>query len=424
MPLRPARYSIWIAALAVIIGTLVVHGLTGNWAASAACALTGIVPLALLINALRQREDASTPPMADLHDDPAEPDDDDQLTPLLQAVPNPLIIVRDGQIEHCNTAAMALLGQHIAGQDVRLAIRHPAVVDMLNAPQSSATIPTRLDVVGIGTPGQSWELLIEPLPGARQLVLFLDQSAKQATERMRVDFVANASHELRTPLAGIVGFIETLREPEAGNDAAIRERFLSVMDGEARRMQELVDDLMSLSRIEADKFRAPDQPVAIDQLARDVVDVLRNSRGERADDIVLDLASDTPAVRGDSAQLSQLLHNLISNALKYGTPGTPVRIATRRRPRNMVELTIIDHGEGISPEHLPRLTERFYRIDPGRSRAGGGTGLGLAIVKHIVQRHRGLLRFESTLGEGTTARVELPIHAPDADKDAEPHEGA
>jgi two-component system phosphate regulon sensor histidine kinase PhoR len=209
-------------------------------------------------------------------------------------------------------------------------------------------------------------------------------------------------------LAGILGFIETLRDPVAGGDQATRERFLTVMDGEARRMQRLVDDLMSLSRIEADKYRAPDQPIALLPLVEEVVAVFRQSQNKHALDIVVEVDASIPPLRADRAQLSQLLHNLISNALKYGAPGTPVTLAARPLGEAMVEIAVSDRGEGISPEHLPRLTERFYRIDSSRSRAMGGTGLGLAIVKHIVQRHGGVLHFDSTVGIGTTVKVELP----------------
>jgi two-component system phosphate regulon sensor histidine kinase PhoR len=307
----------------------------------------------------------------------------------------------------CNDAALALLGRHITGQDVRLALRHPAAIDLLSG-SGSTREPARVEIAGLGTAEQSWELDIQPLKDERSLVLLFDQSGRQATERMRVDFVANASHELRTPLAGILGFIETLRDPVAGADQATRERFLTIMDGEARRMQRLVDDLMSLSRIEADKYRAPDQPVALPPLIEEVVSVFRQSQNSRAQDIVVDIKPGIPTVRGDRAQLSQLLHNLISNALKYGTPGTPVTVSARPMDDGMTEVSVVDQGDGVTPEHLPRLTERFYRVDSSRSRAMGGTGLGLAIVKHIVQRHGGALHLDSIVGVGTTVRVELP----------------
>ncbi|WP_294201283.1 ATP-binding protein, partial [uncultured Sphingomonas sp.] len=216
----------------------------------------------------------------------------------------------------------------------------------------------------------------------------------------------NASHELRTPLASILGFIETLSD-EAGEDAEIRARFLKVMFDEARRMQRLVEDLISLSRIEADKYRQPAQPVDMSDLVQHVWDEFLDSGSPRADDIHCEWPEDLPPVAGDRAQLSQMLHNLIGNAMKYGRADTPVRV-TLARDGAMLKLAVADRGEGIAASHIPRLTERFYRVDSGRSRSIGGTGLGLAIVKHIVERHRGKLEIASEVGVGTTFTVRLP----------------
>jgi two-component system phosphate regulon sensor histidine kinase PhoR len=223
---------------------------------------------------------------------------------------------------------------------------------------------------------------------------------------MRVDFVANASHELRTPLASLLGFIETLRD-EAGEDPAVRERFLKVMNDEARRMQRLIDDLISLSRIEAEKYRPPDQAVDLTAMVSAVCDELASTNPSRGSDLNTRAESNV-AVIGDRAQLSQLLHNVLGNAMKYGRAGTPVDISVQARD-SMAELVVRDHGEGVAIEHLPRLTERFYRVDSGRSRALGGTGLGLAIVKHIVERHRGRLDIASIVGDGTTITILLPL---------------
>lgn len=397
---RPDR-SIGFLLLSVLLAAGAVFALTRSWEATAVSALAGLFATALLYDAIEQRIALAItrPPPA-----PAGGASRDELATLLDALPHPCIIVHRGRIERCNRAALDLLGRHIVGQDVRLALRHPAAIELLTAP-GGVREPVRIPIAGLGMTGQSWELDIQPLEQDRNLALLLDQSGRQATEQMRVDFVANASHELRTPLAGLLGFIETLRDPVAGNDKATRARFLAIMDGEARRMQRLLDDLMSLSRIEADKFRAPEQPVALPPLIEEVASIFRQSQTDR--EIILQIAPDVATVRGDRAQLSQLLHNLVSNALKYGAPGTPVTIAARRIDDDMTELSVADRGDGIAPQHLPRLTERFYRIDSSRSRAMGGTGLGLAIVKHIVQRHGGTLHLESKVGVGTVIRVAL-----------------
>jgi two-component system, OmpR family, phosphate regulon sensor histidine kinase PhoR len=242
----------------------------------------------------------------------------------------------------------------------------------------------------------------------RRLVHLVDHSGTYAAERMRVDFVANASHELRTPLAGILGFIETLADPELGKDVETRKRFLKIMDGEARRMQRLIDDLISLSRIEAEKYRLPEAAVDLSELTAEVVGVFRTSNGDRGREVEMEITPGLPAIQGDRAQLSQLIHNLVGNSVKYGRPGTPIHVTLGEGPSGMVRLSVADEGEGIGPDHLPRLTERFYRVDSGRSRAMGGTGLGLAIVKHIVERHRGRLDISSVLGKGTNVSILLP----------------
>jgi two-component system phosphate regulon sensor histidine kinase PhoR len=225
---------------------------------------------------------------------------------------------------------------------------------------------------------------------------------------MRVDFVANASHELRTPLSTLIGYTETLREQAEEIDPPTRERFLSVVHDEARRMQRIVEDLISLSRIEAEKFTAPTEAVAFTPLIDQAIESAQRMADERGSMIVREAADDLPQVAADRSQLLQLLDNLVTNALRYGEPGTPVTVAARAEGP-MVHLTVSDNGEGIAPEHIARVTERFYRVDTSRSRSLGGTGLGLSIVKHIVERHRGRFNIESELGKGTRIHVLLPI---------------
>lgn len=322
----------------------------------------------------------------------------------IDAVDEPILVIARGHVEAANPAALGLLGQHIVGGDVRLAIRHPAAAERLFGTRDDRE---PVGLVGLGARDQSWEMRVRPLADDRRLVHLVDRTGNRATEKMRVDFVANASHELRTPLASLLGFIETLRD-EAGEDPAVRERFLKVMNDEARRMQRLIDDLISLSRIEAEKYRPPDQAVDLSAMVPAVQGELAATNPTRGADIVLSVAPDVTVI-GDRAQLSQLLHNVMGNAMKYGRAGTPVEISLTARD-TMAALVVRDHGEGVAIEHLPRLTERFYRVDSGRSRALGGTGLGLAIVKHIVERHRGRLDIGSVVGDGTTVSVLLPLH--------------
>ncbi len=320
---------------------------------------------------------------------------------LLDALDEPVVVIDGTRVARANRAARALLGDHILDQDVRLAIRHPAAAERLMPGDDDSAV----ELVGLGARDQHWVMRVRTA-GDHRLIHLSDRTAGAAADRIRVDFVANASHELRTPLASLLGFIETLQEG-AGDDPGTRGRFLSVMNDEARRMERLVGDLMSLSRIEAEKFRIPDTPVDLVALARDVCAELSAGNAVRGQDLTM-AAPGTAEVLGDRVQLSQLLHNLAGNAMKYGRAGTPVTITITREGDELIRLSVGDEGDGIPPEHLPRLTERFYRVDPGRSRAVGGTGLGLAIVKHIVERHRGRLQIVSVPGEGSTFTVLLP----------------
>jgi two-component system phosphate regulon sensor histidine kinase PhoR len=331
----------------------------------------------------------------------------------IEAIVAPIMIVTHGRVSHANAAARALLGGHIIGEDVRLAMRHPAAAERLT---SGATITNGrpIELVGLGTLDQRWEMHIATIADDRRIVHLIDQTGSYAAERMRVDFVANASHELRTPLASILGFIETLSDDKAGDDPATRARFLKVMFDEARRMQRLIEDLISLSRIEAEKYRVPAADVDLRRLIEEVHAEVADTPDQRGQDVVADIDADVPAVAGDRAQLSQVLHNLIGNAMKYGRPGTPVTVRLWQDQTGMVRLSVSDEGEGIAAEHIPRLTERFYRVDAGRSRSLGGTGLGLAIVKHIIERHRGRLDIASTVGRGTVVSILLPPAAPPA----------
>ncbi|QGP78885.1 sensor histidine kinase [Sphingobium sp. CAP-1] len=372
--------------------------------------LAGLIVLLICAEGISVRpEQAVTAEAPDLIDHP-------DFVSLLEGISDPLMLVEKGRIMRANRAAQRLLGSHIEGEDARIAIRHPAAAERL-ASSAPLAEPIMIELVGLGARDQRWQMRVAPVGAVadmRRLVHLVDHSGTHAAERMRVDFVANASHELRTPLAGILGFIETLADPELGKDNDTRQRFLKIMDGEARRMQRLIDDLISLSRIESEKYRLPDARVDLSELTAEVVGVFRSSHGDRGREVEMEIAPHLPVVQGDRAQLSQLLHNLIGNSVKYGRPGTPIRVTLNEGPSGMSRLVVADEGEGIGPDHLPRLTERFYRVDSGRSRAMGGTGLGLAIVKHIVERHRGRFDIASTLGKGTTITVLLPPPAEDS----------
>jgi two-component system phosphate regulon sensor histidine kinase PhoR len=395
----------WLAIGLMVVAAAIVTGLTGAPAAGLVSLVAGV---AAVLTAIGVREsdapvEAVAKPAPDLS----------TLAGALEAIVEPVLVLRASQVAVANTAARALLGEHVVGEDARLAIRHPAAAELL-AEADGRGSPQPIDLVGLGvglgTVDQRWRMRVTALDDGVRLVHLADQTGNYAAERMRVDFVANASHELRTPLASIIGYSETLADA-AGEDEETRQRFLKIVLDAARRMERLVEDLMSLSRIEAEKFRLPATLVDPARLVREARDALADAHDGRGRDITVSIDEDIPPVAGDAGQLSQLLHNLIGNAMKYGRAGTPIAVRLTRQGA-VVKLIVSDQGDGIAPEHLPRLTERFYRVDAGRSRSLGGTGLGLAIVKHIVERHRGRLDIASRPGEGT--RVTVTLRAADA----------
>ncbi|MCP8940030.1 ATP-binding protein [Alsobacter sp. SYSU M60028] len=243
------------------------------------------------------------------------------------------------------------------------------------------------------------------------MLVFRDLTEERRLEMMRADFVSNASHELRTPLASLLGFIETLQGPARGDEKA-RERFLDIMREQARRMARLIDDLLSLSRIEMSEHRRPETPIDLADLARQTVETMRKAAEDRGVAVAFSAPDGPLVVPGERDDLIRVVENLVENAVKYGGDGGRVEVTARRIATTTgpaAELAVRDFGPGIAPEHLPRLTERFYRVDTAASRAKGGTGLGLAIVKHIVIRHRGRLAMESKPGEGATFRAIFPL---------------
>jgi two-component system, OmpR family, phosphate regulon sensor histidine kinase PhoR len=332
-----------------------------------------------------------------------------QLQSFIDASTDAILIVDDSRVTAANQFARQLLGANIVSQNVRMAFRHAGAIERLSDPDAQHTgHPIRL--TGIGQQSQLWDMRIQSIGPGQKMVHLADRSGAQAAEKMRVDFVANASHELLTPLAAVKGFIETLDDPAAGDNSETRSRFLGIMAKETDRMQALIRDLMSLSRIEAEKYDPPQNPVDFSAIVVDAADQLRSNQKERGSDIHLDITAHLPPVMGDPGQLRQLASNIVNNAMKYGKTGTPVEVClSTSRSGAMLNFTVADHGDGIAPEHLPRLTERFYRVDSGRSRSVGGTGLGLSLVKHIVDRHRGHLEIRSIVGTGTTVAVLLPV---------------
>ena len=325
------------------------------------------------------------------------------LAALLDALGEPAVLIRGTTITSANAAARAFLGAGIEGSDVRLVIRHPRALEFI--------LPGRdgdLELTGIGSIDRPWQLRLRCVGNTMLFLQLIDRSAAHAAEKMRVDFVANASHELRTPLSVILGYAESLEDGvSAPEDCG---RFGGIIRTEAKRMLGIIEDLMSLSRIEADRFVAVTDSVALAQVIQGALDNNAAMAKKCGCAIEVDVADDLPPIAGDYPQLVQLFDNLVSNAVRYGCASQPCVIKiSATRDGETARVVVSDNGPGIPREHLPRLTERFYRADPARSRDSGGTGLGLAIVKHIVERHRGSLAFDSLVGEGTQVTVRLPL---------------
>ncbi|MET4805889.1 ATP-binding protein [Limibacillus sp. MBR-115] len=342
---------------------------------------------------------------------------------ILSSLPDPLILLdEERRVVRMNPAAQAIFGERLLNRDISSLLRNPTLTNAVDrvlagGEEQVVTFPItgKIDRHMIARVVRLNEANLE---GSVVLLTLHDVTGIKRAERMRADFVANASHELRTPLSSLIGFLETLRGP-AADDAEARDRFLGIMHDQAVRMSRLVSDLMSLSRIEMEEHTQPTAAIEVGAVLDGIVNGLQIRAGERQ--ITVDCTySQLPAVVGDTEALTQIFQNLIENALKYGRKGSHVRIeawpvgdGTTRRGRRLdqpsLAISVIDQGEGIPREHLPRLTERFYRVDPARSRELGGTGLGLAIVKHLVNRHRGLLEIESELGKGSSFTVYLPL---------------
>jgi two-component system phosphate regulon sensor histidine kinase PhoR len=338
---------------------------------------------------------------------------------LVAGMPDPAVLLdRAGRVLHLNAEAAQLAPALRKNELAQFALRSPEIITALR--EAIATTETRRATYLDHVPVDRWmELIITPVPVPTlfggtdkcMLMTFHDQTPLRRVEEMRADFVANASHELRTPLAALSGFIDTLQGP-AKDDVKARERFLGIMHNQATRMARLIDDLLSLSRVELSAHVRPDASVDIVPIIRQVADGLEPLAGERQVEIEIDLPEAPVTIAGDREELLRLFENLIENALKYGASGGRVIVsliqATSGEGAPEVRIMVRDFGPGIAPEHLPRLTERFYRVDVGDSRAQGGTGLGLSLVKHILNRHRGRLLIESVPKNGAVFTACFP----------------
>jgi two-component system phosphate regulon sensor histidine kinase PhoR len=400
------------------VAAIVFAGLMIVGPLNAAYALTGFVIIAAAaVLAMRGGEEPGRPQRPVIVSERAG----DLLKALVAGLPDPVIALdRDGRVIALNDSARSLAPALRQGEPVSLALRMPELIEAIG--RAYARGEEQRVEYSERVPLDRWfETIVmpvkrEPNVGKPDLVLmtFHDLTPLRRVEEMRADFVANASHELRTPLAALSGFIETL-QGSARDDAKARERFLAIMQDQARRMARLIDDLLSLSRIELNAHRRPDTAVDLMPIVRQVVDGLETLARDRGVTVQVE-AADALMVPGDRDELIRLFENLIENALKYGAAGKRVDITPRQAVtldgEPEAQIAVRDYGPGIAPEHVPRLTERFYRVDVRESRAQGGTGLGLALVKHILNRHRGRLSIASMPGAGATFTVHLPMAVP------------
>jgi len=336
------------------------------------------------------------------------------LDALIASLPDAAIVLdRETRVIAFNASARTIAPALALGAPASLALRVPEVVEAVR--EVAAGSEPRSVEFSQRVPIDRWfKAHIAPLGAAApgtMLLVFHDLTPLHRVEEMRADFVANASHELRTPLAALSGFIDTLLGP-AREDVNARTRFLGIMKTQATRMARLIDDLLSLSRVELIEHMHPEAPVDLVPIVRQVVDGLQMLATDRNVEIAVALPDKPALVPGDRDELTRVFENLIENALKYGASGKKVDIGfstAAAADGSDVLVTIRDYGPGIAAEHIPRLTERFYRVDVTQSRAEGGTGLGLALVKHILNRHRGRLTIDSEAGKGATFTARLPL---------------
>jgi two-component system, OmpR family, phosphate regulon sensor histidine kinase PhoR len=339
---------------------------------------------------------------------------------LIAGLPGPAIVLdRDGRVIAFNASALGLAPAMRRGDPALISLRMPELVNAIRRANRRRE-PQRVEFFERVPRDRWYEAFVRPIrlaagegmPSDLLLLTFNDLTPLRRVEEMRADFIANASHELRTPLASLLGFIETL-QGRAKDDAAAREKFLAIMQGQATRMARLIDDLLSLSRIELNAHLQPSTLVDLAAIVRQVVDGLQTLARDREVEIKVSLPAEPLTVLGERDELIRALENLVENALKYGAAGKRVDVTLSlgqtRAGNPEARLTVRDYGPGIPPEHLPRLTERFYRVDVADSRQQGGTGLGLALVKHILNRHGGRLTIDSTPGQGASFCMHVPL---------------
>ncbi len=390
----------WVL-LAAMLGLATVHFGDGN-----AAFLAGSVVAIFLVAAATVDAGEALPP---IH---ATPDGLLKMDPasLADALADPsMVLRRSGRVASLNAAARETFPRAKIDVPISFVIRAPDVLEALDAVRTGGGLRTvRLRNPGFREKAFDVSVSLVPQHDAEPVLLLQlkDISHAERIEKMRTDFVANASHELRTPLASVLGFIETLQGP-AKDDAPGRERFLGIMAQQARRMSRLIDDLLSLSKIEERSHVRPRETVDAWEVVAHVVDGLAPLAAEFGVEVRLKKATPATTVRGDRDELTRVFENLIENAIKYGREGGRIDVRAHRDGASLF-IDVRDHGAGIAPEHVPRLTERFYRIDVADSRAKGGTGLGLALAKNILLRHEGRLHVSSELGKGATFTAELP----------------
>jgi two-component system phosphate regulon sensor histidine kinase PhoR len=342
---------------------------------------------------------------------PAAVDPTAGLAALVNALPEPALLVdRASTVIAGNVPAAAVFGRIRVGEPISFTVRNPQIIEAIRAAAGGRT--ERFEINERFPVERALEAHVAPVVFAHEvpkffLLSFRDLTQEQRLAQMRTDFVANASHELRTPLASLLGFIDTL-QGSARDDAKAREKFLKIMGEQARRMSRLINDLMSLSRIELGLHLQPQTRVDLAGVVAQVCDTMTPLAEERSVALTLKREVAEAFVLGDRDELIRVFENLVENALKYGAPGKRVEV-TLSAAAGEAAVSVRDFGPGIAPEHLPRLTERFYRVDVETSRAQGGTGLGLSLVKHILARHRGTLLIESEPGKGAIFTTRIPL---------------